>query len=205
MAGREDGGVGSARRRRNRQLRTFRRRELLTVRMELSSALHHSAQQVEGPRDREVHEKDDGPRAQKRPLPGTRPAPLAEVVGSQVRAATVSYVAAPMPRLAGHRLQCDDDGVDGSPSTVVLRGRGAPFRRRGVTMVVSMASWAPRCNGNPSATTSKRLVSGRSAGRRSMSRISTLVGGHRESSGGHTGSCGRKEVREARGGRESTL
>ena len=60
------------------------------------------------------------------------------------------------------------------PSTVVLRGRGAPFRRRGDTMVVSMASWAPWCSDNPSATTSKRLVSGRSAGR-SMSRISTLV------------------------------
>ena len=42
-------------------------------------------------------------------------------------------------------------------------------------MVVSMASWAPWCSGKPSATTSKRLVSVRSWGRGSMSRIITLV------------------------------
>ena len=49
MAGREDGGVGSAWRRRDRQLRAFRRHERLTVRMEVAAALHHSAQPVEGP------------------------------------------------------------------------------------------------------------------------------------------------------------
>ena len=93
MAGRDDGGVGSERRRRDRQLRAFRH-ELFTVRMELAAALHHSAERVEGPREGEVHEKHDGLRAQKRPLLGTRPAPLAEVAGPQVRAATVGYVAA---------------------------------------------------------------------------------------------------------------
>ena len=38
-----------------------------------------------------------------------------------------------------------------------------------------MASWAPRYSGKPSATTSKRLLSGRSCRKRSMSRIITLV------------------------------
>ena len=123
------------------------------------------------------------------------------------------------------------------PSTVVLRGRGAPFLRRGDTMVVSMASWAPWCSGKPSATTSKRLVSGRFRGRRSMSRIITLVDtlapaslhtraaadsrayprrpntqparklhgdGHESQVEGHTGSCGRKEAREARGDAAAT-
>ena len=49
-----------------------------------------------------------------------------------------------------------------APSTVMLRGLGTPSRRRENTIVVSMASWAPWCNGRPSATTSKRLVSERS-------------------------------------------
>ena len=121
MAGLEDGGVGSARRRRDRQLRAFGRHEQLTVRMELAAALHHSAQRVEGPREGEVHEKHDGLRAQKRPLPGTRPAPLAEVAGPQVRAATVGYVTAADPRLAGQRLKSDDDGVDGSTVRFLLQ------------------------------------------------------------------------------------
>ena len=60
MAGRDDGGVGSAWRRRDRQLRAFRRHEQLTVRMELAAALHHSAQWVEG-RERR------GPREARRP------------------------------------------------------------------------------------------------------------------------------------------
>ena len=62
--------VGAAKRRRDRQLRAFRRHELLTVRMELAAALHHSAQRVEEPREGEVHEEHDGQRVQKRPLPG---------------------------------------------------------------------------------------------------------------------------------------
>ena len=104
MAGREDGGVGSARRRRDRQLRAFRRHVQLTVRMELAAALHHSAQRVEGPREGELHE---GPRAQKRPLPGMRPG-LPPEPEPHVRAATVGRVAAgdglptlAMPSLAG--------------------------------------------------------------------------------------------------------
>ena len=50
--------VGAAKRRRDRQPRALRRHELLTVRMELAAALHHSVQPsgpvVEGPREEEV-------------------------------------------------------------------------------------------------------------------------------------------------------
>ena len=66
--------VGAAKRRRDRQLRAFRRHELLTVRMELAAALHHSAQRVEAPREVEDHETNVGLRAQMPPPPGTRPA-----------------------------------------------------------------------------------------------------------------------------------
>ena len=44
MAGRDVGGVGSARRRRDRQLRAWHRHVKMTVAMELATALHHSAQ-----------------------------------------------------------------------------------------------------------------------------------------------------------------
>ena len=70
--------VGAAKRRQDRQLRAFRRHELLTVRMELAAALHHSAQRVEAPREVEEHETNVGPRAQMPPPPGTRPAALRE-------------------------------------------------------------------------------------------------------------------------------
>ena len=70
--------VGAAKRRRDRQLRAFRRHELLTVRMELAAALHHSAQRVEAPREVEEHETNVGLRAQMPPRPGTRPAALRE-------------------------------------------------------------------------------------------------------------------------------
>ena len=55
---------------------------------------------MEGPREGEVHEQHDVPRAQKRPLPGTRPEPLPEVAEPQVGAVTVGYVAAPGPLLS---------------------------------------------------------------------------------------------------------
>ena len=80
------------------------------------------------------------------------------------------------PDNSGYRLSLRALAVSNeAPSTVVLLGRGAPFLRKGDTMVVLMASWAPWCSGKPSATTSKRLVSRRSRGRRSMS--------------GHPGAC----------------
>ena len=77
--------VGAAKRRRDRQLRAFRRHELLTVRMELAAALHHSAQRVEVPREVEEYATHVGPRAQKTPPPGMRPASLAEPQGAQER------------------------------------------------------------------------------------------------------------------------
>ena len=95
------------------------------------------------------------------------------------------------------------------PSTVVLRSPGAPFLHRG-----SMASWAPRCNGKPSAT-SKRFVSGRSWGRRSM--VDTLAPGSlhtvQQLTGEHTpheseldgpAVTGGREAREARGDGDAT-
>ena len=92
------GRVGAAKRRKELQLRAFHRHEQLTVRMELATALHHSALRpksrvVEGPSEGAVHEKHVGPRAQKRPLPGMRPG-LPPEPEPQVRAATVSHVVA---------------------------------------------------------------------------------------------------------------
>ena len=74
-----------------------------TVAMELATALHHSAQRVGGPCEGEVHAMHDGLRAQKRPLPGTRPG-LPPEPEPQVRAATVGYVTAPVPFLSAPLL-----------------------------------------------------------------------------------------------------
>ena len=62
-------------------------------------------------REGEVHVQHDGLRAQKRPLPGTRPAPLADVAGPQVRAATV-------------------DGIDGTALRFLVRKVLAEKERR---------------------------------------------------------------------------
>ena len=100
MAGRDDGGVGSARRRRDRQFRVFRRHERLTVRMEMAAALHHSAQRtgpvVVEPREVEAQDTHAVPRGQKEPPPGTLPGVLKDPE-PQGGAATVGYVAAPVP------------------------------------------------------------------------------------------------------------
>ena len=119
--------IGAAMRRWDRQLRAFRRHELLTVRMESAAAFHQSAQRVEGPGEGEVHEKHDGPRAQKRPLPRTRSEPLVEVSEPQVGAVTVGYVAAPRRWLAA-TLQTSPP----SPSSCArLTCRRRRRRRRG--------------------------------------------------------------------------
>ena len=86
-------GSGAAKRRRERQLRAWHRHVRTTVAMELATALHHSAQRVEAPREGVEGEKDVGLRAQKAPLQGTRPGVLLDPE-PQVRAATVGYVAA---------------------------------------------------------------------------------------------------------------
>ena len=101
----------SARRRRERQLRSFLRHEELSVKMALARALHHSAQRVEVPREVEEQVLHAGPRAQKTPPPGTRPASLAEPQGPQERilrrtveqfvdlAPMVQILDAPVPQL----------------------------------------------------------------------------------------------------------
>ena len=97
--------AGAARRRRELRLRSWWRHEAQSVPAALTAARHHSA----GPREKvvtrreerqegEVHEENDGSRAQTTPLPGVRPAPLSEVAGPQA-AVTVGYVAAGPPSL----------------------------------------------------------------------------------------------------------
>ena len=97
--------VGAAKRRRDRQLRAFRRHELLTVRMELAAALHHSAQRVEAPREVEEHETYVGLRAQMPPPPGTRPAALREpglqLVVEHAASPCSSWVPLSSPALGG--------------------------------------------------------------------------------------------------------
>ena len=78
-------GHGAAWRRRERQLRAWHRHERMTVAMELATALHHSAQPVEAPREGVEGETNDAPRRPKPPLPGKRPAPLEEVAEPQAK------------------------------------------------------------------------------------------------------------------------
>ena len=84
--------VGAAKRRRERRLRSWAERERMTVAMALAEHLHHSRQKVEGG-------EHDGPRAQKPPLPGKRPA-LPPEPQPQGGAVTDGYVAASVPSLA---------------------------------------------------------------------------------------------------------
>ena len=58
--------------------------------------------------------KPDGLRAQKRPLPGTRPAPLPVVAVPQVRPEAAARVSAGVPSLAPAVLASADDTVDAS-------------------------------------------------------------------------------------------
>ena len=94
-------GSGAAKRRRDRQFRAFHRHEMLSVKMALATALHHSAQRVEVPREGVEGEEDDAPRRQKPPPPGTRPASLAEPRGDvmQVQRHTVEHLADGAPSL----------------------------------------------------------------------------------------------------------
>ena len=84
--------------------------------MELATALHHSAQRVEVPREGVEGEQLYAPRRPKLPLPGKRPG-LPPEPESPVRAATVGYVAAPVPLLSTPSLadtmadQVDDRAV----------------------------------------------------------------------------------------------
>ena len=97
----------SARRRRDRHVRT-------TVAMELATALHHSAQRpksrvVEGPSEGEVRETYDALRRLKAPLPGLRlglppePEPLERAVTDGPRGCPS---ASPGGGVAGWRRRC---------------------------------------------------------------------------------------------------
>ena len=133
----------SARRRRERQLRSFLGHEELSVKMALARALHHSAQRVEEPRERVEGEMYGVPRRQKLPLPGTRRlrtqkrpllgtrrARLAEVSGPQEAAVTVGYVAAAVPVGSPPLLQ-GGDGIDGRAIRYLLNVNLARQKKRG--------------------------------------------------------------------------
>ena len=85
--------TGAAMRRRQRRLRAWARHERLSIAMALAPVEYHSygptanaapRGQTTGTSEGEVREQHYGLRAQKRPLPGLRPAPLLEVL-PQVR------------------------------------------------------------------------------------------------------------------------
>ena len=124
MAGRDDGGVGSARRRRDRQLRAWHRHVKMTVAMELATALHHSAQPggpvVEEPEEEVEFEEHAGLRAQNIPPPGSRPGVLKDPGPPWVEAVTVGYVAAGAPSLVVASVAAHD-GLDDATVQFLLQ------------------------------------------------------------------------------------
>ena len=102
-----DGARGAAARRRQRRLRAQWQHEKQSVAMALTEALHHSSgpttmkvvERREGP-EGEVRETHDGLRAQERPLPGTRPAPLFVGAEPQDRLEAAARVSAGVPSVA---------------------------------------------------------------------------------------------------------
>ena len=109
---------GAAQRRRQRRLRSWWRHEQQSIAAALAAATHHSAQQngalrslktATRAREEAGSETYNAPRGPKTLPPGVRPAPLAEVAGPQVMAATGGYVAARASLLAVSSLR----GADG--------------------------------------------------------------------------------------------
>ena len=115
---------GAAQRRRERRLRSWLRHERQTVAMVLAEACHHSSGTFPPTlKERRMAGQDayEALRGQKTArTAGLHPDELVEP-GVQVRAVTVGYVAARVPTLAGHRLACDDDGVDGRTVRFLLK------------------------------------------------------------------------------------
>ena len=74
--------VGAAKRRRGRQLRAVHRHEVVSVKLALATALHHSAHRpkpvMEEPEEEELHETHDAPRGLGTPPPEKRRGILAE-------------------------------------------------------------------------------------------------------------------------------
>ena len=114
---------GAARRRRERQLRSFLRHEELSVKMALARALHHSAQPAGPVVGRPEEEVEYGSlnalRGQNTPPPGTHPGVLQEPE-VQLEAATVGYVAASTPLLVVASLAGGDE-VDATTTRYLLR------------------------------------------------------------------------------------
>ena len=111
-------GATSARRRRERRLRSWWRHEALSVAAALATARHHSAgpevvTRREGQPEEVEVEQHDGLRAQTTPPPGTRPGVPLDPGPPVVGAVTVGYVAAPGPLLAPPVL-AGGDGLDES-------------------------------------------------------------------------------------------
>ena len=132
--------MSAAQRRRQRRLRSMLRHEQQSIRMALATVMHHSFKvhtengaprsQTTATRAREgeVHEHHDRPRAQNRPLPVTRPEPLAEVSEPQGPAATVGYVAARPPLIWwGPKLLADSsaEAIDGRTLRYLLKENSA--------------------------------------------------------------------------------
>ena len=120
---------GAAQRRRQRRLRSWWRHEQQSIAAALAAAMHHSAQQngalrsqrtATRAREEAGSETYYAPRGPKTLPPGVRPAPLAEVAGPQVMAATGGYVAARAPLLAVSSLR-GADGVDDTAVKYLLR------------------------------------------------------------------------------------
>ena len=101
-----DRASGSARRRRERRLRSFLRHERMAVALHFAEALHHSSgaslEPVVERREEEVEAEVVyvAPRGQEQPPPGMRPGSPSDPGPPQQVAATVGYVAAWAPRLS---------------------------------------------------------------------------------------------------------
>ena len=116
-----------AARRRQRRLRQFLRHERLSVAIALAEALHHSyglltkkvVERREGP-EGEVRETHDALRGQKRPLSGTRPAPLPVVAEPHGRPEAAARVSAGVPSLVPVALSSADEGVDAAALSFLL-------------------------------------------------------------------------------------
>ena len=106
---------GAAQRRRERRLRSWLRHERQTVAMVLAEACHHSSGSFPPTlKERRMASQDayDALQGQNTARTvGTRPAPLAEAAGPQVRAATVGYVAAAGAPLLSVPLLAGGDGL----------------------------------------------------------------------------------------------
>ena len=106
-------GASAARRRRERRLRSWWRHECQSVRMALTTAVHHSSEKVA------ADLKDAGLRAQTMVSAGQRPGVLTEPE-PQGGAVTVGYVAAPGPLLVVASLAGIDE-VDATTVSYLLK------------------------------------------------------------------------------------